>query len=351
MKKVIKKVVAKVPVKKTVAKKPMMKSGGAKRTLRKYQGDGPEGSEVGPGGGSARPSMAAAYTANINAGLSPWQARRAAKVESGVKEPKKPVDPNTIINAIGNTAGAIGSVANAFRKPVAGSTPSGPGVNPGSTSIGNQNPEMEFEKRGGAIKKKGGAMKKLGCAQCGKAMKKGGVKKMAAGGSTTNKLNNARGFAKSPKGGGNQKLQIYGIPNAGMTGPDRNSQTETMKKGGSMKKYAKGGSTFGMLSVKAGVDNNPNATAADRIAGATKKAKFGATVKVQRSPKAGKVRSAGDQGYAAVGQREPGRVIKRTLSKKAAGGPIIDKLKAKLAERKVTKAIKKSVKSSGKIVK
>ena len=38
MKKVIKKVVAKTPVKKTVAKKPMMKSGGAKKPLRKYQG-------------------------------------------------------------------------------------------------------------------------------------------------------------------------------------------------------------------------------------------------------------------------------------------------------------------------
>lgn len=158
----------------------------------------------------------------------------------------------------------------------------------------------------------------MGCAKCGKMMKKGGVKKMAAGGSTTNKLNNAKGFAPAQKGGDNTSKMIYGIPNAGMTGPNRNSQTETMKKGGTMKKkMAKGGSTFGMLSVKAGVDNNPNATAADRIAGAKmKKAKFGAEVKVQRSPKAGKVRSAGDQGYAAVGKREPGRIIKKTIAKK-----------------------------------
>ena len=35
-------------------------------------------------------------------------------------------------------------------------------------------------------------------------------------------------------------------------------------------RYAKGGD-FGMLSVKAGVDNNPNSTQADRIAGATMK--------------------------------------------------------------------------------
>lgn len=160
----------------------------------------------------------------------------------------------------------------------------------------------------------------MGCAKCGKMMKKGGVKKMAAGGSTTNKLNNAKGFAPAQKGGDNTSKMIYGVPNAGMTGPNRNSQTETMKKGGSMKKYAKGGSSFGMLSVKAGVDNNPNPTAADRIAGAKmsspKKAKFGASVKVQRSPKTGKIRSASDQGYASIGQREPGRIIKKTIGKK-----------------------------------
>jgi hypothetical protein len=39
--------------------------------------------------------------------------------------------------------------------------------------------------------------------------------------------------------------------------------------GGKMLKYGKGGE-FGMLSVKAGYDNNPKATAADRIVGAKK---------------------------------------------------------------------------------
>ena len=48
-----------------------------------------------------------------------------------------------------------------------------------------------------------------------------------------------------------------------------------MKKGGKMIKKAKNGTSFGMLSVKAGVDNNPSATFADKIAGAKKKAKFG----------------------------------------------------------------------------
>ncbi len=139
-----------------------------------------------------------------------------------------------------------------------------------------------------------------------KCMKCGGMKKYAAGGS---KMKTTVGSA-TPKG------QIYGIPQTGPTGPNYQG-VDTMKKGGAKKaKMAKGGSTFGMLSVKAGIDKNPNPTAADRIAGATKKAKFGASVKVQRSPKAGKVRAAGEQGYAAVGKREPGRIIKKLISKK-----------------------------------
>jgi hypothetical protein len=51
-----------------------------------------------------------------------------------------------------------------------------------------------------------------------------------------------------------------------------------MKMGGKMKK-AKDGTAFGMLSVKAGIDKNPNPTAADRIAGAKKMAKSGASMK------------------------------------------------------------------------
>ena len=85
------------------------------------------------------------------------------------------------------------------------------------------------------------------CAKCGGSMYK-------TGGSTMKtKLD-------VPKG------KIYGIPQTGGTGPI------TMKKGGS---------AFGMLSVKAGVDKNPKATAADRIAGAkmSKKKMGGATKK------------------------------------------------------------------------
>lgn len=213
-------------------------------------------------------------------------------------------------------------------------------------------------------------MKKM-CAQCG-----GSMKKMAKGGSTTNKLNNARGFAKPTTGGSNTKDGIYAVPNAGPTGPNRTG-TYDYKKGGSIgkakfgaatpvkasckkgqvrsasgtcvserpkfakggsisqyqnggkvkaikpktafeksvdnmggpdkppmsspvkmgsdgayrkkpivdqpapkRKYAKGGSSFGMLSVKAGVDKNPKPTQADRIAGA--KMKKGGVIKSKK---------------------------------------------------------------------
>jgi len=57
--------------------------------------------------------------------------------------------------------------------------------------------------------------------------------KKAMGGEATNKLNKPRGYAKSQTGGSNIGSMIFGVPNAGMTGPNRNSVTETMKAGGS----------------------------------------------------------------------------------------------------------------------
>lgn len=125
------------------------------------------------------------------------------------------------------------------------------------------------------------------CAKCGGSMYK-------TGGST---MKTTVGSAK-PQG------KIFGIPNSGPTGPNKQG-IDTMKKGGSTSRAVKhscppgtvrsatggcvserprfksGGSTFGMLSVKAGVDKNPKATAADRIAGAkmSKKKMGGATKK------------------------------------------------------------------------
>lgn len=118
-------------VKKPVAKKPMMKSGGAKKSLRKYQGN-VGGSEVGPtpSGSTAKTTPAKSfseyYKDNLAAGVPERKARKIAMVEAGVKEQKKRVDPNAVINAIGNTAGAVGQAASAFRP-----QPSGPSMKKG----------------------------------------------------------------------------------------------------------------------------------------------------------------------------------------------------------------------------
>ena len=66
--------------------------------------------------------------------------------------------------------------------------------------------------------------------------------------------------------------------------------------GGKRKLMKKGGkSEFGMLSVKAGVDNNPNPTAADRIVGAKKgKKKMGmGGKKMMKYKKGGKKKMMG----------------------------------------------------------
>jgi hypothetical protein len=49
--------------------------------------------------------------------------------------------------------------------------------------------------------------------------------------------------------------------------------------------------------------------------GAKPKSKFGGPVNVQRG-KIGKIRSSNDQGYTAIGKREPARIIKKTITKK-----------------------------------
>ncbi len=62
--------------------------------------------------------------------------------------------------------------------------------------------------------------------------------------------------------------------------PNDEGYIDGYKKGGATKKMAKGGSTFGMLSIKAGIDKNPKPTAADRIAGAKmSKKKMGGSTK------------------------------------------------------------------------
>jgi hypothetical protein len=77
---------------------------------------------------------------------------------------------------------------------------------------------------------------------CGK-MKAGGaikkvktIKKMADGGQA---LNKARGYADAQTGGDNVKMGIYGVPNAGPTGPNIQG-VNTMKAGGAVSAVKRG---------------------------------------------------------------------------------------------------------------
>jgi|LauGreDrversion4_2_1035121.scaffolds.fasta_scaffold339476_2 hypothetical protein len=94
------------------------------------------------------------------------------------------------------------------------------------------------------------------CMQCG-----GSMSKYKKGGSTTNKLNNPKGFAKAQMGGDNSKMGLYGTSQGGPTGNNL-SGTYSYKKGGSVKKAK--------LAALAAPKNK--ITRADIIVGAKKKA-------------------------------------------------------------------------------
>jgi hypothetical protein len=112
------------------------------------------------------------------------------------------------------------------------------------------------------------------CMKCGGSAKKGGVvpaKKMQKGGTA--------GVVGMPKYGNNPRTSDGNMLKKGGSTSVINRAVSPGCRGGMVKdangkcvmerKMAKGGATkFGMLSVKAGVDKNPRATAADRIAGA-----------------------------------------------------------------------------------
>jgi hypothetical protein len=93
--------------------------------------------------------------------------------------------------------------------------------------------------------------------------RKGGVVKKAQNGIAKMAKKDPKEAAKRPMGMNFDKKSFDSVKSY-----DSLIKTKTKPK-------AKNGTSFGMLSVKAGVDKNPNPTAADRIAGAKKKAKFG----------------------------------------------------------------------------
>jgi hypothetical protein len=89
---------------------------------------------------------------------------------------------------------------------------------------------------------------------------------------------------------------------------DAKDAAGSMMKNGGMKKAQDGKKTaFGMLSVKKGIDNNPNPTFADKIAGAKKKAMSGMEVMKNGGKKAAK------QAAIAIAMKKAGKAPKKMM--------------------------------------
>jgi len=151
----------------------------------------------------------------------------------------------------------------------------------------------------------------------GRTLKKGGaIKKYQDGGQTIPGIikKDRREIMRTPSGKAGVIISTLGSAGIGAKmiadkikskKAEKKEAEKVVKTLDKAKVMKMGGSSFGMLSVKAGVDKNPNPTAADRIAGAKmKKAKFGASVKVQHSPDPGRVRSSSGTGTVPVGMRK-----------------------------------------------
>jgi hypothetical protein len=97
-----------------------------------------------------------------------------------------------------------------------------------------------------------------------------------------------------------------------------------MKKGGKIIKKAQNGkkTSFGMLSVKAGVDNNPSATFADKIAGAKKKAMSG----MEMMKMGGK---AAKQAAIAIAMKKAGKTPKKKMLYGGEAASMVPKKKMK----------------------
>ena len=96
-------------------------------------------------------------------------------------------------------------------------------------------------------------------------------------------------------------------------------RAKPMMKDGGMKKAKSG---FGMLSVKAGVDNNPNPTFADKIAGAKKKAMSG----MEMMKMGGK---AAKQAAIAIAMKKAGKTPKKKMLYGGEAASMVPKKKMK----------------------
>jgi hypothetical protein len=175
--------------KKPVVRKPMMKKGGTTKKLKRYQEEGEvmmDTPVVPVPASSPTRTLANAAADNMALGMSRNKAIRLAQKELGIK---KPIDANNLINAIGNTASAVGNTVNAFKQP------SGPGFKKGGVTKSKTvaKPKMA----------KGGSLKAVPAGKTGLAklptevrnkmgyMKSGGLTKKQAGGMTKKETKSA----------------------------------------------------------------------------------------------------------------------------------------------------------------
>jgi hypothetical protein len=94
-----------------------MKSGGPRKSLKRYQSEGevmePTPAPAPTPASTSPRTLANAIQDNLKIGMSKNRAISLAKKELGLKTS---VDPNTVINAIGNAASAVGNTVNAFKR-------------------------------------------------------------------------------------------------------------------------------------------------------------------------------------------------------------------------------------------
>jgi hypothetical protein len=121
-----------------------MKKGGPRKSLKRYQSEG-EVMEPTPAPTPAPAStktFADTYKANLAAGLKPRVAKKEAEREMGYVQPKQRINPNSVIDAIGNVAGA------AVSRIPAGNPP--PFKKGGASKFVSKKPAM---RKGGVAKK------------------------------------------------------------------------------------------------------------------------------------------------------------------------------------------------------
>ena len=134
-----------------------MKSGGPRKSLKRYQLEGEVMESAPTPAPTPAPSKSYAdiYKANLAAGLPEGKSRKYALIEAGLKEPKKRLDANIVLDTFGKVVDAGNTAVKTFS-------------NKGNNS-GGMTESPGFNRKGGVSKfvskkpamKKGGVTRKV----------------------------------------------------------------------------------------------------------------------------------------------------------------------------------------------